>query len=101
MCCHNNHCLGCRRFDGQDLYCFISGLYRLRYNPGERWLDAYAKVLASKVQIIGPGNYRKIAAVLRAMGHSCEGKPYAWILDQAAVAALCDWKQPTKQLEGS
>lgn len=79
----------------------IVGLYHLRYNPGELWLAAYTKIVASKVQIISPGNYRRIIAVLRAMGCTSQDRPYAWIMDEVAVAALCNWKQSARQLEGN
>jgi hypothetical protein len=39
--------------------------------------------LALKVQLLPP----LIVAVLRAMGYNCKGRPFAWVLNEAAVAA--------------
>jgi hypothetical protein len=82
--------LCCRRFDAQDFCGVLLGLYRMRYHPGQRWLDAYAQALALKVQLLPPQRHALIVAVLRAMGYSCKGRPFAWVLDAAAVAAMCD-----------
>jgi hypothetical protein len=82
--------LCCRRFDAQDFCGVLLGLYRMRYHPGQRWLDAYAQALALKVQLLPPQRHALIVAVLRAMGYSCKGRPFAWVLDEAAVAAMCD-----------
>jgi hypothetical protein len=80
----------CRRFDAQDFCGVLLGLYRMRYHPGQRWLDSYAQVLALKVQLLPPQRHALIVAVLRAMGYSCQGRPFAWVMDEAAVAAMCD-----------
>lgn len=87
MCC----CCCChRRFDAQDFCGVLLGLYRMRYHPGQRWLDAYVQALALKVQLLPPQRHALIVAVLRAMGYSCQGRPFAWVMDEAAVAAMCD-----------
>jgi hypothetical protein len=80
----------CRRFDAQDFCGVLLGLYRMRYHPGQRWLDAYAQAVALKVQLLPPQQHALIVAVLRAMGYSCRGRPFAWVMDEAAVAAMCD-----------
>lgn len=86
-CCH---CVSCRRFDAQDFCGLLVGLYRLRYNPGQQWLDLYAQSLAAKVHLLPANKHALIVTVLRAMGYSGQGRPFAWIMDEAAVAAICN-----------
>lgn len=66
----------------------LVGLYALGYHPGSAWLDSYLGVLANKVQVLTPTQHGRILSVLRGLGYSAQGKPFAWVMDPVAVAAM-------------
>lgn len=80
--------LHCRRCDGRDLAGLLLGLYRLRYMPSTTWLHRFTATLATKVDIVPPHTFATIVAVLRAMGYACSSKPFAWVMDDKAVAIM-------------
>ncbi|KAF6266650.1 Guanylylate cyclase-domain-containing protein [Scenedesmus sp. NREL 46B-D3] len=46
----------------EDFGGVLLGLYRMRYHPGQRWLDALAQVLALKVHLLPPQRHAQIVA---------------------------------------
>lgn len=81
-------CCGCRRCDGQDLAGLLFGLCRLQYNPTTAWLDRFTGTLANKIELVPPETYNEIVSLLKLMGYDCSTKPFAWVMDSAAVELM-------------
>lgn len=77
-----------RRCDEQDLAGLLLGLYRMRFHPGSRWLDRFAATLATKASIVSAQKHALLVSLLRAMGYSAAGRPFDWVMDEAAAAAM-------------
>lgn len=71
-----------------DFSGLLVGLYALGYHPGAAWLDTYLGVLANKVEVLTPTQHSRIMTVLKAFGYTAQDKPFAWVLDPVAVAAM-------------
>eukprot|EP00775_Hariotina_reticulata_P013643 gene13643-13766_t len=76
------------RCDGRDLAGLLLGLYRLQYNPDTAWLDTFTGTLAGKIGLVPPETYDAIVSLLKLMGYDCSTKPFAWVMDSAAVELM-------------